>query len=42
MAEHHGVRPRIKQPYDAFLVLDVEGTCEDSKAFAYPNEIIAS
>ncbi|EPT05896.1 hypothetical protein FOMPIDRAFT_1026780 [Fomitopsis schrenkii] len=39
--EHHGDRPRAKQPYDAFLVLDVEGTCEDgSKAFDYPNEII--
>ena len=43
LTEHHGDKPRVKQPYDAFLVLDVEGTCEDGpKAFDYPNEIIAS
>ena len=43
MADYHRDGPRIKQPYDAFLVLDVEGTCEDgAKAFDYPNEIIAS
>ncbi|CCM02888.1 uncharacterized protein FIBRA_05002 [Fibroporia radiculosa] len=31
----------VKQPYDAFLVLDVEGTCvEGSSSFDYPNEII--
>ncbi|KAI0928325.1 hypothetical protein AcV5_005929 [Taiwanofungus camphoratus] len=30
-----------KQPYDAFLVLDVEATCmEGAVAFNYPNEII--
>ncbi|KZT11478.1 uncharacterized protein LAESUDRAFT_734322 [Laetiporus sulphureus 93-53] len=30
-----------RQPYDAFLVLNVEGTCvEGSAAFDYPNEII--
>ncbi|KAI0736879.1 ribonuclease H-like domain-containing protein [Fomitopsis betulina] len=40
-AEQHGDRPRVKQPYDVFLVLDVEATCEDgSGAFDYPNEII--
>ncbi|KAH9951390.1 ribonuclease H-like domain-containing protein [Amylocystis lapponica] len=33
----------VKQAYDAFLVLDVEGTCVDSdglRGFNYPNEII--
>ncbi|RPD65915.1 hypothetical protein L226DRAFT_608848 [Lentinus tigrinus ALCF2SS1-7] len=29
-----------KQPYDAFLVLDVEGTCVEGSGFDYPNEII--
>ncbi|TFK90933.1 hypothetical protein K466DRAFT_573941 [Polyporus arcularius HHB13444] len=29
-----------KQPYDAFLVLDVEGTCVQGSGFDYPNEII--
>ncbi|KAJ3773856.1 ribonuclease H-like domain-containing protein [Lentinula raphanica] len=29
-----------KQLYDAFLVLDVEGTCEHGSSFDYPNEII--
>ncbi|CAK5279572.1 unnamed protein product [Mycena citricolor] len=29
-----------KQPFDAFLVLDVEATCENGSSFAYPNEII--
>ncbi|KZT65438.1 hypothetical protein DAEQUDRAFT_731375 [Daedalea quercina L-15889] len=39
--EYHTDRRRAKQQYDAFLVLDVEGTCEDGpKAFDYPNEII--
>ncbi|KAH9934887.1 ribonuclease H-like domain-containing protein [Fomitopsis serialis] len=33
-------RQRAKQLYDAFLVLDVEGTCEGTKSFDYPNEII--
>ncbi len=31
-----------KQPYDAFLVLDVEGTCVQGSGFDYPNEIIVS
>lgn len=31
----------VKQPYDAFLVLDVEATCvEGPVSFDYPNEII--
>jgi hypothetical protein len=33
---------RVKQPYDFFLVLDVEATCEESHTFDYPNEIIVS
>lgn len=32
--------PRAMQPYDAFLVLDLEGTCELGTDFSYPNEII--
>ncbi|KAM5539082.1 hypothetical protein V8D89_007305 [Ganoderma adspersum] len=31
---------RTKQPYEAFLVLDVEGTCAQGSGFGYPNEII--
>ncbi|KAI0637192.1 ribonuclease H-like domain-containing protein [Trametes polyzona] len=31
---------RTKQPYDAFLVLDVEATCVAGAGFDYPNEII--
>ncbi|KAJ7349489.1 ribonuclease H-like domain-containing protein [Mycena albidolilacea] len=31
---------KVKQPYDAFLVLDVEGTCQQGSNFDYPNEII--
>ncbi|EPQ58448.1 hypothetical protein GLOTRDRAFT_35639 [Gloeophyllum trabeum ATCC 11539] len=31
---------RIKQPYDAFLVLDVEATCVQGSDFQWPNEII--
>ncbi|KAI8998834.1 ribonuclease H-like domain-containing protein [Trametes punicea] len=31
---------RVKQPYDAFLVLDVEATCVQGAGFDYPNEII--
>jgi len=31
---------RTKQPYEAFLVLDVEGTCQLGSDFNYPNEII--
>lgn len=29
-----------KQPYDAFLVLDVEATCHEGTDFNFPNEII--
>jgi hypothetical protein len=29
-----------KQPYDAFLVVDVEGTCNQTAPWGYPNEII--
>lgn len=31
-----------RQTYDAFLVLDVEGTCQMGTDFNYANEIIAS
>ncbi|EGN95998.1 hypothetical protein SERLA73DRAFT_185475 [Serpula lacrymans var. lacrymans S7.3] len=31
---------RAKQPYDAFLVLDVEATCLQGAGFEWPNEII--
>lgn len=31
---------KLIQPYDVFLVLDVEGTCEQGSGFDYPNEII--
>lgn len=31
---------RRKQRWDAFLVLDVEGTCEVGTTFGHPNEII--
>jgi hypothetical protein len=30
------------QSYDFFLVLDVEGTCQEGTDMNYPNEIIAS
>jgi hypothetical protein len=30
----------VNQPWNAFLVLDVEGTCESGTSFNYPNEII--
>jgi hypothetical protein len=36
------VDTRVKQPYEAFLVLDIEGTCELGTDFNYPNEIIVS
>ncbi|KAK7043661.1 hypothetical protein VNI00_008272 [Paramarasmius palmivorus] len=29
-----------KQPFDAFLVVDFEGTCDEGTDFNYPNEII--
>ncbi|KAJ7470545.1 ribonuclease H-like domain-containing protein [Mycena latifolia] len=31
---------KVKQPYDAFLLLDVEATCHIGTDFSYPNEII--
>ena len=31
---------RIKQPFEVFLVLDIEGTCDLGTDFNYPNEII--
>ncbi|KAI6039010.1 ribonuclease H-like domain-containing protein [Pisolithus marmoratus] len=34
------VAARVKQPYDAFLVLDVEATCLQGAGFDWPNEII--
>jgi hypothetical protein len=33
---------RVKQPYDAFLVLDVEATCIAGTDMNWPNEIIVS
>lgn len=33
-------KPSTAQPYDVFLVLDLEGTCELGTNFDYPNEII--
>lgn len=30
----------VAQPWDVFLVVDVEGTCVESGSFDYPNEII--
>ncbi|KAG6920001.1 hypothetical protein DXG01_013350 [Tephrocybe rancida] len=32
--------PRAKQHYEAFLVLDVEATCQQGTDFNFPNEII--
>ena len=32
--------PRVKQPFEVFLVLDIEGTCDMDTDFNYPNEII--
>ncbi|KAF9466388.1 ribonuclease H-like domain-containing protein [Collybia nuda] len=32
--------PKSKQPYDVFLVLDIEATCQQGADFNYPNEII--
>ncbi|KAI4524140.1 hypothetical protein K525DRAFT_253966 [Schizophyllum commune Loenen D] len=32
--------PTTRQNYDAFLVVDVEGTCMQGTTFSYPNEII--
>lgn len=34
--------PKSKQPYDVFLVLDVEATCQQGADFNFPNEIIVS
>jgi hypothetical protein len=39
----HNLEPshaRVKQPYDAFLVLDVEATCVQGGGLNWPNEII--
>lgn len=36
----HKQDARVKQPYDAFLVLDVEATCQEGAGFEWPNEII--
>jgi hypothetical protein len=32
----------VAQPYDAFLVVDVEATCVPGTDFSYPNEIIVN
>jgi hypothetical protein len=32
----------VKQPYDAFLILDVEATCIQGSGLNWPNELIAS
>ena len=32
--------PRIKQPFEVLLVLDIEGTCDLKTDYNYPNEII--
>jgi 3'-5' exoribonuclease 1 len=32
--------PGVVQPFEAFLVLDIEGTCNQGTDFDYPNEII--
>ncbi|KAE9406420.1 hypothetical protein BT96DRAFT_1014920 [Gymnopus androsaceus JB14] len=37
---HSDSTTNLKQPYDAFLVLDVEATCKQGSSFDYPNEII--
>jgi hypothetical protein len=34
------LRQGVTQPYDAFLVLDVEATCLQGTDFQWPNEII--
>ncbi|KAF8892610.1 ribonuclease H-like domain-containing protein [Infundibulicybe gibba] len=34
------IPPKTKQPYDVFLVLDVEATCHLGTDFNFPNEII--
>ncbi|KAF8969802.1 hypothetical protein BDZ97DRAFT_1902227 [Flammula alnicola] len=38
--ESPNIIPRTRQPYEAFLVLDLEGTCKLGTDFNYPNEII--
>lgn len=41
IAETESIEPlHPRQPYDAFLVLDIEGTCKLGTDFNYPNEII--
>ncbi|KAF8061507.1 ribonuclease H-like domain-containing protein [Lyophyllum atratum] len=39
-ASHPLPPPTAKQPYEAFLVLDVEATCQQGTDFNFPNEII--
>ncbi|KAH9483755.1 3'-5' exonuclease eri1 [Psilocybe cubensis] len=34
------VHQKTKQPYEVFLILDIEGTCKPGTDFNYPNEII--
>lgn len=33
---------KVRQPYEAFLILDVEATCHRGTDFNFPNEIIVS
>lgn len=40
MAETLVEDPRIRQSFDALLVLDVEATCSQGVGFDFPNEII--
>jgi hypothetical protein len=40
--KEHGQTAWTCQPYDAFLVLDVEATCLQGTDFHWPNEIIVS
>ena len=32
----------VRQPFDAYLVVDFEGTCQENSDFNYPNEIIVN
>ena len=36
------ISPKTRQPYEFFLVLDVEATCQRGADFNFPNEIIVS
>ncbi|KAJ7109163.1 ribonuclease H-like domain-containing protein [Mycena epipterygia] len=40
VASSNASESKVKQPYDAFLLLDVEATCQKGSDFNYPNEII--